>query len=164
MLLKDAGKLNAMQIKWFATKPIEELYDTDKAHYQFNNLIKNPAYNHKQAKLKLAYDKWMAEVGDLHVLTNLELRNKMWGNNTAATATSKPALVKVNGACIIKFQTQGAFISYILTPKTGKTKVDGNAYKVYHYGIMALKDSDEINIQAQRIGYSASQIIINIKK
>jgi N-sulfoglucosamine sulfohydrolase len=81
MELKDSGELNATQMKWFATKPVEELYDTEKDLYQFNNLAKNPAYKHKLVELKGVYDKWVAEVGDVHLLPELELRNKMWGNN-----------------------------------------------------------------------------------
>jgi N-sulfoglucosamine sulfohydrolase len=138
ILLKDAGKVNATQMKWFATKPIEELCDTEKDPYKSNNLVKNPAYKHKLAELKAADGKWMAEVGDLRMLPDLELRNKMWGNNTTAPATSKPELVKANGAHIIKFDSQGASIGCILTPKTGKAKIDGNAYKVYHYGLISL--------------------------
>jgi N-sulfoglucosamine sulfohydrolase len=158
MELKDVGKLNATQMKWFATKPVEELYDTEKDPYQFNNLAKNPAYKNKLTELKSTYDKWMAETGDIHVLPELELRNKMWGNNTTAPVTAKPELVKVNGGYIIKCDTEGASIGYILTTKNGANKMGGNAYKVYHYGSIALKEGDEIKIKAQRIGFTSSEL------
>jgi N-sulfoglucosamine sulfohydrolase len=122
ILLKDAGKVNATQMKWFATKPIEELCDTEKDPYKSNNLVKNPAYKHKLAELKAADGKWMAEVGDLPMLPDLELRNKMWGNNTAAPATSKPELVKANDAHTIKFDSKGHQLVVFLHPKRVKLK------------------------------------------
>jgi arylsulfatase A-like enzyme len=154
--LKDAGKLNATQMKWFQTKPIEELYDTEKDPFQFNNLATNPAYKNKLKELKAEYDKWMNEVGDLHTMPELELRNKMWGNDKEAPVTAKPELVKVKDGYVIKCQTPGASIGYILLPKNGKNKMGGNSYKVYHYGSQIINPGDYIKIVAHRIGYTAS--------
>ena len=160
--LKDAGKLNATQMKWFAKKPTEELYDTEKDPYQFNNLAADPAYKKQLKELKEAYDKWYAETGDLHVLPELQLRNKMWGNDKEAPVTATPELVKVKDGYMIQCATPGASIGYLLTPKNGKNKMGGNSYKVYHYGSISLKEGDEIIIRAQRIGFTAAERHITI--
>jgi arylsulfatase A-like enzyme len=150
--LKDAGKLNAVQMRWFSKKPVEELYDTEKDPFQFNNLAANPAYKNKLKELKAEYDKWISEVGDLHVLPEMELRNKMWGNDKEAPVTAKPELVKVKDGYIISCATQGASIGYILTPKNGKNKL-GDSWKTYHYGSINLKEGDKIIVKAHRIGF-----------
>jgi N-sulfoglucosamine sulfohydrolase len=161
--LKDGGRLNATQMKWFQTKPVEELYDTEKDPNQFNNLATNVTYKNKLKELKEAYDKWMNEVGDMHTLQELDLRNKMWGNDKEAPLTATPELVKVKDGYMIRCATPGASIGYILQPKNGKNKMGGNAYKIYHYGSIVLKEGDEIKIKAQRIGYTASEITETIK-
>lgn len=156
--LKDSGKLNELQMRWFKTKPKEELYDTEKDPYQFNNLAANPAYKNKLKELKAEYDNWMNEVGDLHVLPEQDLRNKMWGNDKAAPVTEKPISQPVKDGYIISCATEGASIGYILVPKGGSNKMGGNSWKVYHYGSINLKEGDQIRIRAQRIGYTASEI------
>jgi N-sulfoglucosamine sulfohydrolase len=156
--LKDAGKLNATQMKWFATKPVEELYDTEIDPNQFTNLASNPAYKNKLKELKTTYDNWMKDVGDKHILSEVDLQKQMWDNATTAPTTAKPELVKGKDGYIIKCATQGASIGYILIPKNGTNKIGSNAYAVYHYDNLALKEGDEIKIKAQRIGYTASEI------
>jgi arylsulfatase A-like enzyme len=161
--LKDAGKLNATQMKWFATKPVEELYDTEKDPFQLNNLANHPAYKNKLKELKIVYNNWMNEVGDKHVANEEAILKQMWENAAVAPTTAKPELVKVKDGYIISCSTQGASIGYILNPKNGKNKMGGNSYKVYHYGSIALKEGDEIRIIAHRIGYSAAELIETIK-
>lgn len=154
--LRDAGKLNAVQMRWFSKKPVEELYDTEKDPYQLNNLATNPAYKNKLKELKTEFDKWISEVGDMHVLPELELRNKMWGNDKEAPVTAKPELVKVKDGYLISCATQGASIGYKLQPKEGKAKM-GDSWKIYHYGTINMKEGDKIIIRAQRIGFTASE-------
>lgn len=161
--MKDAGKLNAVQMRWFSKKPVEELYDTEKDPYQLNNLATNPAYKTKLKELKSEYDKWINEVGDMHVLPELELRNKMWGNDKDAPVTAKPELIKVKDGYTISCATPGASIGYILTPKNGVNKMGGNSWKVYHYGSINLKEGDVIKIRAQRIGFIASELTFEMK-
>lgn len=156
--MRDKGQLNATQMRWFGKKPVEELYDTEKDPYQLNNLATNPAYKSKLKELKTAYDNWLNEVGDAHTLPELQLRNKMWGNDKEAPLTATPELVKVKDGYIITCGTEGASIGYILTPANGKNKMGGDSWKVYHYGLMQLKEGDNIKIRAQRIGYISSQI------
>lgn len=155
--LKEAGKLNPTQQRWFDEKPAEELYDTKNDPYQFENLATSAAFNNKLTELKSAFELWMKETGDLHALPELELRNKMWDNQVTAPETAKPQLVKADEGYVIQCRTLGASVGYIITPNKGKNKMGGNAYKVYHYGRIALQEGDKILIKAHRIGYKPSE-------
>lgn len=160
--MRDSGKLNKTQMQWFTkTKPVEEFYDTHTDPCQLNNLALNPKYKKQFDELKLAYNNWYNTVGDMHVLPELELRNKMWGNDKEAPITAKPELVKVKDGYMIQCATQGAVIGYVLIPKNGKNK-NGEAWKIYHFGSIALKEGDKIMIRAQRIGYKAADITITL--
>jgi N-sulfoglucosamine sulfohydrolase len=158
--LKETGKLNTVQLQWFKPKPSEELYDTEKDPYQLNNLAANPAHKNRLKQLKIVYNEWMGQTGDWHAMPELELRNKMWGNDKEAPATAKPELVNVKDGYMISCATQGASIGYKLVPKEGKAKMDG--WKIYHYGTIHLKEGDKIVIKAQRIGYTATENEITI--
>lgn len=162
--LKDAGKLNEIQMRWFNKKPKEELYDTEKDPFQFKNLASDPAFKDKLNELRIESDKWTAEVGDLHVHSELELRTMLWGNEQNAPATAMPNLSKVKDGFVISCDTPGASIGYILTPKNGRNKMGGSSWKVYHYGSINLKEGDQIKVRAQRIGYSASELVFEIKE
>ncbi len=161
MELKDAGKLNAVQLRWFSIKPEEELYDTEKDPFQFNNIIANPAYKNKLKELRSAFGKWMKLAGDWHQLPELALRNKMWGNDTVAPVTDPPELVKVTGGFEITCATPGASIGYKLLPKNGRPK--GNeSWNIYRYNIIDIKPGEKLIVRAQRIGYVAAEREISI--
>ena len=149
-------------MRWFKTKPAEELYDTEKDPYQFNNLAQNPAFKSKLKELKTVYDAWYTATGDRHNMPELALRNSMWGNDKEAPTTATPELVKVKDGYIIRCKTQGASVGYMLTPKNGVNKMGINTWKVYHYGNIQLKPGDNIVVKAQRIGYNASQTELTI--
>jgi arylsulfatase A-like enzyme len=160
--LKEQGKLNKTQMRWFNTKPYEELYDTESDPYQFHNLAANPAFKAKLNQLRSVFEGWMNETGDMHILPEMELRNKMWGGEQEAPVTATPQLVKVEGGYMISCATQGASIGYILKPKNGKPKL-GDSWKVYHYGTINLNAGDEIRVRAQRIGYKAAEQTLIVK-
>lgn len=158
LALKEAGKLNAIQMRWFNVKPVEELYDTKIDPYQFNNLAANPAFKSKLNKLKLVYNNWMIETGDLHALPELELRNKMWGNTKEAPITATPELLKFDEGYIIRSATPGASIGYEITSSKNTNRMNDHSWKVYNHCFLTLKEGEKITIRAQRIGFIASQI------
>jgi N-sulfoglucosamine sulfohydrolase len=60
------GKLNAAQSLFFAaTKPQEELYDTDTDPFEINDLAAHPAHAAKVAELRAACDEWLARTNDM---------------------------------------------------------------------------------------------------
>jgi N-sulfoglucosamine sulfohydrolase len=156
--LRDDGKLNAVQMKWFDKKPVEELYDTETDPFQLNNLAANTSFKGKLSELKIVYNRWMKEVGDMHTISELELRNKMWGNDTTAPITSKPKLIKMHKGYIITCNTEGASIGYFVFHKDAKNKMGKNEFLVYNNYSILLYSGDTIKIKAQRIGFTASEL------
>lgn len=49
-----AGECNEVQARFFGTKPVEELYDTEKDPWEVNNLADDPAYADRLSKMRLA--------------------------------------------------------------------------------------------------------------
>jgi len=156
--MKEAGKLNANQIRWFQSKPDEELYDTEKDPYQFNNLAKDPAYRKKMEELKTVCNIWLQEVGDVNTTPEQELRNKWWGGKAEPPVTATPVLEKVKDGYVIHCATPGASIGYRLIPKDDTHLSGDKEWQPYNYGSIVLNPGDKIIIRAQRIGYEASQV------
>ncbi len=48
------GACNEVQARWFNTKPVEELYDTENDPWEVNNLAEDPAYAHRLASMREA--------------------------------------------------------------------------------------------------------------
>jgi N-sulfoglucosamine sulfohydrolase len=64
--LHAAGELNPIQSAFFAaSKPAEELYDTQADPWEVNNLASDSQHAAKLAELRAALDEWMRETGDL---------------------------------------------------------------------------------------------------
>jgi len=49
-----AGECNEVQARFWNTKPVEELYDTEKDPWEVNNLAGDPAYADRLSKMRLA--------------------------------------------------------------------------------------------------------------
>lgn len=157
LAMRDAGTLNATQMRWFKTKPVEELYDTKNDPYQLHNLVGDASYAAKLKELKTAYDVWIKEVGDKHAIPELELRRQLWGNADEPPVTAKPVVTKTGDGYVIDCATQGASIGYIVEAKNGEVKTGSN-WKLYRYENIHLELGDELMIKAQRIGYIASTL------
>lgn len=160
--LKDSGKLSTLQMRWFQKKAADELYDLKSDPNQYNNLASNPAFASKLGSLKKVYENWINEVGDLHELPEIELRNKMWGGGTSAPETALPELIKIKNGYLITCSTQGASIGYIIKrdAKTDLKKKDN--WKIYQHEVLVLNKGDRIMIKAHRIGFSPSELNINL--
>jgi arylsulfatase A-like enzyme len=158
--MRDQNQLNKTQMLWFRTsKPIEELYDTQVDPHQFVNLAKNSKYKDKLAELRKEFERWQNEVGDKHVMPEVELCNQMWGNASGAPITAKPEVIQVEDGFIIKCVTPGASIGWKIKGQEGNDNKEKNSWKVYDHGIIHLKKGDELIVRAQRIGYEASDFV-----
>lgn len=72
--LNDAGKLaGAPKLFFAATKPKEELYDTQLDPDELNNLASNPKYTGTLTKMRKELDKWISETKDLGEFPETEL-------------------------------------------------------------------------------------------
>lgn len=67
-----AGTLNEVQRRFFETKPVEELYDTENDYWELNNLAGDPAYAEVLQRMRKALDDWRMEVRDAGVIPETE--------------------------------------------------------------------------------------------
>ena len=155
LAMRDSGLLNAVQMLWFReTKPQEELYDTEKDPYEFNNLATNPAYAAKLKELRGQFIRLEREIGDKHVLPEQELIRQMWNGGSEPPATATP-IIQVNGGGVkVSCETKGASIGYKVVKKGQKVPA---AWQLYQDKVIPLEAGDRIVVQAQRIGYKAAQ-------
>lgn len=59
-----AGRCNAIQSRFWRSKPAEELYDTQNDPWEVNNLIGDPQYRQTALKMRDELKRWMLEVRD----------------------------------------------------------------------------------------------------
>lgn len=63
--LYKAGKLNAVQSKFWEQKPAEELFDVDADPHNIHNLAGDPKYRKDLERLRKANEQWMASYKDV---------------------------------------------------------------------------------------------------
>jgi N-sulfoglucosamine sulfohydrolase len=154
--LKDAGKLNEIQMKWFVkSKPQEEFYDTQIDPNQFNNLVSNPAYAKRLNEFRKAFKNWQKEVFDYGSIPEKEMVKQMWNGNNAPPITVNPKIEATNGLISISCTTEGASIAYKIMEEN---KSEPIRWEVYEKPIL-LKNQEKIKAVAQRIGYKPSEIV-----
>jgi N-sulfoglucosamine sulfohydrolase len=69
------GKTNAVQSKFFQTKAVEELYDTENDPWEVNNLAGDPAYTSVLKRMRKAETDWMIKVRDVGLIPETEYSN-----------------------------------------------------------------------------------------
>jgi len=71
--LHEQGKLNAVQNRYFETKPVEELYDVAADPFATNNLADDPQYAKVLKRMRDQCRQWMIETGDMGLLPEYEM-------------------------------------------------------------------------------------------
>lgn len=153
--LRDAGKLDANQARWFApSKPLEELYDTDADPYEFNNLVDDPEYAEKLEELRAAHLQWIEDFGDLGAKNEQEMVRDWWGGKDSPPVTATPEIAFYDGKVSINTETPGASIGY----RTSTL----DTWSVYT-GPFEAAAGDSLYINAHRIGYEPNGGAMAIK-
>ena len=151
--LRDEGKLNEVQQRWFSTKPKEELYDTQTDPFELNNLADKPAYKQKLEELRKAQDNWFKKVGDKGLLPEVDMANEMWpGGKQPQTSKPDMVVVKKDGdSSLIKISaaTEGASIGY---------KIGDNTPWLLYTSPVKVKKGETLSAKAIRYGYKESPI------
>ncbi|OAV44866.1 sulfatase-like hydrolase/transferase [Lewinella sp. 4G2] len=152
---RDACTLTDAQAQWFRkTKPTEELFDTENDPYELQNLADDPAYAGKLAELRSATDAWLAEIGDLGAVPEIELVQRFWDGLEVMPTTGRPQARRDSlGRFELYSKTEGAQIAYQLTPKGG---IPG-PWLVYTEPLDYPR-GDTLKAVAQRIGYQESGV------
>jgi arylsulfatase A-like enzyme len=179
--LRDEGKLNAIQMAWFNTKPVEELYDVQHDPYETNNLAKDPKYKSKLLELRTAFKNWTKKVGDMGGIPEKEMIRQMWYGKEAAPITATPLVVKTSGGVKLDCATKGASIGYRVIKagtagdpvmetiqsydfgfaygrKNGGTQAAKPVWQVYNDETIPLESGDKLMVNAMRIGFKATVI------
>ncbi|RIV23962.1 DUF229 domain-containing protein [Fibrisoma montanum] len=146
--LRDAGKLNSTQMRWFqTTKPVDELYDLTTDRSELTNLADNPAYGGHLKRLRKELDKWLNETNDLGKLPEKELVRQMWQGADKPPVTATPQVARSGDRLTLSCSTPGASIAYRIG--------DSKSWRVYTTPITMPKDQ-VLTVMAMRIGYTKS--------
>ena len=155
--LRDAGQLTDVQAQWFRkTKDPEELFDTWRDPYELQNLAGQPEYQDKLVELRTAMDDWLARVGDLGEVPEVELVQQFWNGAEEMPVTGRPQLRRDSvGRFVLESKTPGAQIAYRILPED--EGVEG--WRVYTGPIdFDLDSGDTLRAVAQRMGYRESGV------
>jgi uncharacterized sulfatase len=150
--LNAEGKLQGAPALFFrATKPKEELYDITADPHEVNDLADKPEHQEALKRMREALEKWMKDTGDLGLMPEDELKEKMRpGGKVAETAspTVSPNGGKSESPIEVKLScaTEGASIAYTLAE--GKDA----AWKLYSAPV-TLSASATLRAKACRLGY-----------
>ena len=153
--IRDAGELTADQAQWFrATKPSEELFDTDADPFELINIANDPQYAEKLSELRSEMDRWMTSINDKGSIPEVELVESMWPELNQP-ATSPPQAEWSNDNISLQSATQGASIAYQWIKAGDST---GTQWQVYTGPMPARVDESLVAI-AHRIGFKPSEEI-----
>jgi hypothetical protein len=83
-----AGRLRGPQLLFFsATKPAEELYDTERDPHEVSNLATVDAERPRLERMRAALDRWMRDTGDLGLVPEAELMARARPDGRWSTAS-----------------------------------------------------------------------------
>ena len=95
--LADAGKLTgAPAVFMAATKPMEELYDTQSDPHEVQNLAASAAHREVLEHMRQAHRKWQAEIVDLGLMPEGDLRTRFGGQPEYDAVRSNPSAYPLN--------------------------------------------------------------------
>lgn len=153
--LRDAGKLNEIQMQWFReSKPVDELFDCEADPHELNNLADNPQYRERLQEFKSEMDRWLSDIGDQPNLAERELVAQLWKGADTQPITAKPTIKSLEGKITIGCTTEGASIGYKFIGKDDPPK----AWSVYEKPF-DVSHGMGLFIQAHRIGFKPSEIV-----
>jgi len=156
--LHSAGKLNPVQELFFRPqKPKEELYDCVADPHEVKDLASDPAHRETLERLRAELDKWQKETGDLGLVPETEMQERMYpGGVIPATAAPEAKIEERDGklALTLKSSTEGASIAW--------RKGEGGRrqqWEVYA-GPIAIDSPTTITAKAVRIGWKDSPEVV----
>jgi uncharacterized sulfatase len=153
--LSAEGKLTGPPALFFrATKPTEELFDTEADPHEIVNLADSPAHQDILQRLRAAHELWRKETGDLGLISEKDIWEKVRpGGKWSVTANPKITVTQDRPARVeLSCDTDGASIAFALG--------DGNQPRWRLYaGPFEAKGAGRLRVVACRLGYRDSQII-----
>jgi N-sulfoglucosamine sulfohydrolase len=181
--LRDEGKLDSVQMSWFNTKPLEELYDVQNDPNELHNLDDDPNYKSKLVELRTVFQAWTKAVGDMGRIPEKEMVKQMWNGGDEPPITAIPEVIKTTNGVKLSCSTKGASIGYRVVKGNEKeqpqlhtiTSWDASmvmsanvkfgqqipaalVWQVYDGETIKLQKGDTLNVNAMRIGYKPAII------
>ena len=152
--LNAEGKLSGGQKNWFAkTKPIEELYDTEKDPWELTNLAELPEYAERLERMRLATETWQEEINDLGLVPEAVMMEEM--KPGGKVSKSQPPEISENGEELaITCPTEGASIVY-----QSREGDKWSGWKLYTKSIDLVDLTGAIRVKACRIGFHDSELV-----
>jgi N-sulfoglucosamine sulfohydrolase len=158
--MKELRRLNADEkltgppaLFFRATKPVEELFDTDADPHEIQNLADSPAHQDVLHRLRAAHEAWRKETADLGLIPEKELWEKMRpGGKWSVTATPKVTVQTDTGRVEISCATGGASIAFAV----GDEKPP--RWRLYTEPLV-MPASGRLQVVACRLGYRDSEVI-----
>lgn len=155
--MRDAGTLNEYQMQWFReSKPGEELFDLENDPHELHNIAEDAQYGDKLKELSDEMDRWLAEIGDQPNLPERELILQLWDGQETQPVTAPPELSMTGNKVGIDCATEGASIGYRIIENGNKPK----SWSVYDGSAVALPEGAQLEVQAHRIGYKPSEVVV----
>jgi uncharacterized sulfatase len=153
----DGRALNPVQLLFFVPeKPAEELYDLDTDPHEVRNLAGQPEYRTVLDRMRQALDVWQRSAGDLGLVPEAELRERMrhvgvW----ARVATPKIGEARPRAGVLrlaLSSETPGASFDYTIEPgDTPRWKLST--------GAVELSLPVTVRIKACRLGQLDSDVV-----
>jgi uncharacterized sulfatase len=149
--------LTPVQLLFFAPeKPAEELYDLAQDPHEVKNLASSPAHQAVLTRMRQVLDAWQKETGDLGLVPEGDLRERMrpggvWARVTAPTvkdARPRTGIVRLS----VSSETPGASFAY--TTETGDTL----RWRLLT-GTIELAAPVVVRIKACRLGFLDSEVV-----
>ena len=180
--LRDEGKLDTIQMAWFKTKPVEELYNVENDPLETHNLVNDPRYSGILNELRSAFNEWTGKVGDMGNIPEKDMIRAMWQGKDSPPLTDTPAILKSGNGVKISCATSGASLGYRIIRKgelpvkeqhtvetwdmqfafgmikNGIRREAVPAWNVYSDEIINLENGDTLKVNAMRIGFKPAII------
>jgi N-sulfoglucosamine sulfohydrolase len=149
-------KLTGGQKNWFAaTKPVEELYDTENDPWELENLAEVPQYAERLARMRRATERWQTSIGDTGMLPEAVLMEEML-DGTDRPTVAPPRIIRRDGEISLLSSTEGASIVY-----RTKASKDSDKWSDWQLYTRSFSGDEALMVQAQacRAGYISSEIV-----
>ena len=154
--LRDAGRLDSIQQRWFEARGSEELYDVARDPHCLRNLVDDPAYARELSDLRTALRQRLQTAPDLGQLPEARLIDVM-GWEKGQPLVSEPLLVEHDdGRCTLRATEPGASLSYLWLDSGSPEPSFENAWQLYLESSLKICPGKTLWVLAERIGYRAT--------
>ena len=150
-----AGELKGPQLLFFApSKPAEELYDTETDPHEVVNLAERPSEQARLERFRAALAAWMKATGDLGLVPERELKERMRPGGTWSTAAT-PEMSPPGGSFLnpievsLSCATDGATLVY--STEAGDTP----RWRLYSRPL-TVSETVTVRVKCARLGYQDS--------